>query len=49
MTNRAAQVFGRALLVSAAFLVLYALGAQRGMSWQDSGEFQFRVLAGDLT
>ena len=49
MTNRSAQVIGRALLVSAAFLALYALGAQRGMSWQDSGEFQFRVLAGDLT
>jgi hypothetical protein len=29
------------------FLVLYAATAQRGVSWQDSGEFQYRVLAGD--
>jgi len=30
------------------FTVLYALTAQRGVSWQDSGEFQYRVVAGDF-
>lgn len=38
-------------LISAAvfvvFFALYAATAQRGVSWQDSGEFQYRVLAGD--
>jgi len=29
------------------FLVLYAATAQRGVSWQDSGEFQWRILTGD--
>ena len=29
------------------FFALYAATAQRGVSWQDSGEFQYRVLAGD--
>ncbi len=29
--------------------VLYGVTAQRGVSWQDSGEFQLRVLQGDLT
>ena len=29
------------------FFTLYALTAQRGVSWQDSGEFQYRLLAGD--
>ncbi|MFO7936842.1 MAG: DUF2723 domain-containing protein [Kiritimatiellia bacterium] len=29
------------------FFVLYALTAQHGVSWQDSGEFQYRLLAGD--
>ena len=29
------------------FLALYAVTAQRGLSWQDSGEFQCRILAGD--
>lgn len=29
------------------FLALYAATAQRGVSWQDSGEFQYRILAGD--
>ncbi len=29
------------------FFALYALTAQRGVSWQDSGEFQYRLLAGD--
>ena len=28
-------------------LAVYAYTAQRGVSWQDSGEFQYRVLAGD--
>jgi hypothetical protein len=28
-------------------LAVYAFTAQRGVSWQDSGEFQYRVLAGD--
>lgn len=29
------------------FLAIYAATAQRGVSWQDSGEFQYRILAGD--
>ena len=29
------------------FFALYAATAQRGVSWQDSGEFQYRILAGD--
>lgn len=29
------------------FFALYAITAQRGVSWQDSGEYQYRVLAGD--
>ena len=33
--------------VFAFFLLVYSLTAQRGLSWQDSGEFQFRVLSGD--
>ena len=37
-----------AFAVSAAFFIFYAFGAQRGMSWQDSGEFQYRVMARDL-
>ncbi len=31
----------------ALFLLLYAATAQRGVAWQDSGEFQYRVLIGD--
>ena len=38
-------VFSLAVLV--AFCLLYAFTAQRGVSWQDSGEFQYRVLVGD--
>lgn len=34
-------------LVFVVFLALYALTAQRGVSWQDSGEFQCRALTGD--
>ena len=37
-----------AFMVAVVSLALYALGAQRGMSWQDSGEFQYRVMVGDL-
>jgi hypothetical protein len=33
--------------VFVAFLALYAATAQRGVGWQDSGEFQYRVLVGD--
>lgn len=29
------------------FFALYAITAQQGVSWQDSGEFQYRILAGD--
>ena len=29
------------------FFALYVLTGQRGVSWQDSGEFQYRLLAGD--
>ena len=31
-----------------ASLAVYAFTAQRGVSWQDSGEFQYRVLANDF-
>lgn len=34
-------------MIGVAFFALYACTAQRGVSWQDSGEFQYRVLAGD--
>lgn len=33
----------------AGFSLLYLLTAQRGISWQDSGWFQWRVLTGDYT
>lgn len=36
------------LVVLLAGCVLYGVTAQRGVSWQDSGEFQLRVLQGDL-
>ncbi|MBQ9431592.1 MAG: DUF2723 domain-containing protein [Kiritimatiellae bacterium] len=29
------------------FFMLYFLTAQRGISWQDSGEFQYRIFSGD--
>lgn len=32
-----------------AFFLLYAFTAQRGVSWQDSGEFQLRILYQDYT
>ncbi|MFA7173776.1 MAG: hypothetical protein WC340_10240 [Kiritimatiellia bacterium] len=41
------KVFWLAGVVFCVFMVLYALTAQRGVSWQDSGEFQYRLLAGD--
>lgn len=31
------------------FLTVYVLTAQRGVGWQDSGEFQYRALIGDYT
>jgi len=37
------------LLVFLVFTVLYSLTAQRTVSWQDSGEFQWRALNADLT
>ena len=37
------------LLLFAGFIVLYALTAQRGVSWQDSGGFQQYVLSGSFT
>lgn len=33
--------------VVAAFFLLYGLTAQRGVNWQDSGLFQYRILRGD--
>ena len=36
------------LLVFAFFFALYALTAQHGLSWQDSGEYQWRVLSADV-
>ncbi len=41
---------GHRLLYAAVFFcffVLYAATAQRGVSWQDSGEYQYRILTGD--
>ena len=35
------------LLTAGVFAVLYVATAQRGVSWQDSGMFQFRVWRGD--
>jgi len=35
------------LFIFAGFFLLYAATAQRGVSWQDSGEFQYRVLVHD--
>ena len=35
-------------VVALAFFLLYALTAQRGYSWQDSGEFQFRIATWDV-
>jgi hypothetical protein len=34
-------------LLFACFFLLYAVTAQRGVSWQDSGEYQYRVLVHD--
>lgn len=36
-------------LVFASFAVLYLTTAQRSVSWQDSGMFQYRVVQGDYT
>ena len=36
-------------LLFACFFLLYAATAQRGVSWQDSGEFQYRVLVHDYS
>ena len=33
--------------VFAFFFLVYALGGQRGLSWQDSGEYQLRIFTGD--
>ena len=35
--------------VAIVFLILYALTAQRGVSWQDSGIFQYGALSGAMT
>lgn len=45
--NNRRVCLGCAFGVFVLFLLIYSLTAQRGLSWQDSGEFQFRVLAGD--
>lgn len=42
MTVRAISIRFLALVV--AFFALYALTAQRGLGWGDSGEFQYRIL-----
>ena len=41
------SVWGWGGLVFICFLAVYAWTAQRGVSWQDSGEYQSRILAGD--
>jgi len=49
--QRALSFFSRGGACCCAFffasLLIYALTAQRGVGWQDSGEFQYRILAGD--
>jgi hypothetical protein len=37
------------LLLFTCFLLLYAVTAQRGVNWQDSGEFHYRVLVHDYS
>jgi hypothetical protein len=37
------------LFIFAGFFLLYAATAQRGVSWQDSGEFQYRALVHDYS
>jgi hypothetical protein len=39
------RVLGVSALVGLAALVVYATTAQRGISWQDSGEYQYKFLA----
>ena len=41
-----ARVLGVCALVGLAALAVYAATAQRGISWQDSGEYQYKFLAG---
>ena len=41
-----ARVLGVSALVGLAALAVYAATAQRGISWQDSGEYQYKFLAG---
>ncbi len=38
----------RPFFISAVFFILYALTAQRGVSWQDSGVYQLRIVYRDL-
>lgn len=40
------KTWGVAVGIGALALVVYALTAQRGISWQDSGEYQYKFLAG---
>ena len=41
------HTFGFWLLVFVAALLMYSLTTQGGVSWQDSGRFQWRILTGD--
>ena len=38
------RTFVTVLLVAVGFFALYALTAQRGLGWGDSGEFHYRIL-----
>jgi hypothetical protein len=46
--NEKARGMAWCAAVFLAFAALYLLMAQRGFSWQDSGEFQYRMFAGDF-
>ena len=45
MRSPFATAAGRFLLLAVGFFALYALTAQRGLGWGDSGAFQFRILS----
>lgn len=48
MTRDFRQAWQVAVVVGVVLVVMYVLTAQRGVSWQDSGEFQRRAWLGDF-